>query len=328
MSLAASTKDLPAIADVSAADAAAAEQVALALRDTAAGVLDSRAWIDAARESWNDLPTALRKRLREFRRYSGDLGALRLRGLPVDESTLGPTPSIAGSVQRAATVPASLLMMIASGLGDPIAFRPEKTGAMVQDVVPVPGKEEFQGNAGSVLLAFHTENAFHQFRPDYVLLLCLRPDHDRTAGLTTVCIRQVYQQLGDATREALFAPEYITTAPPSFGDGGAETLPHGVLGGDPADPDLRVDFAATKPLTDRAGDAMLELQGLFAQNAQVHLLAPGELAIVDNRVTVHGRTAFEPRYDGADRWLQRSFSLIDFRASQPLRPGDGHVMEG
>lgn len=326
MSLVASTEELPAIATVDEVDARAAEGVARTLAAAADRKVDSRQWIDSARDRAHELPIAVRRRLREFRRASGPKGALLVRGLPVDESAVGPTPTEAGSVQRDATVPASLLMMIASTLGDPFAFRPEKTGAMVQDVVPVPGKESFQGNAGSVLLAFHNENAFHRFRPDYVLLLCLRSDHEGIAGLTTSCIRDVYPMLDEQTRQTLFTEEFVTSAPPSFGDIGDETLPHAVLTGDPADPDVRVDFAATKPTTDRAAAALLELQQLFAQHAQVLRLQPGDLAIVDNRVTVHGRTAFEPRYDGKDRWLQRTFSLVDFRATRALRADDGHVM--
>jgi L-asparagine oxygenase len=41
---------------------------------------------------------------------------------------------------------------------------------------------------------------------------------------------------------------------------------------------------------------------------------------------VHGRTAFTPRYDGRDRWLQRIFSLRDLRRSRDFRPDDGHVL--
>jgi L-asparagine oxygenase len=47
---------------------------------------------------------------------------------------------------------------------------------------------------------------------------------------------------------------------------------------------------------------------------------------VDNRVTVHGRTAFQPRYDGRDRWLQRTFALADLRRSRGYRPNDGYVL--
>jgi L-asparagine oxygenase len=195
-------------------------------------------------------------------------------------------------------------------------------------VVPVPGNEDFQGNEGSVLLTMHTENAFHLHRPDHVLLLCLRADRDRVAGLRTASIRQVLPFLSDRQREVLSAPEFLTAAPPSFGAAAGESVPHAILTGAPEDPDLRVDFAATTPLTDRAAVVMAELQVLLTDHAATHHLVPGDLAIVDNRVTLHGRTAFTPTYDGKDRWLQRTFATRDLRKSRSDRPADGHVLGG
>lgn len=302
------------------------ERVALDLLPVAGGRLDEDAWVAAARAGWEELPATVRGAIRRFRRDSGATGALVVGGLPLGPGEVPDTPLVEGSVQRVATVPAAVLMMFAVGLGDPAAFRPEKSGALVQDVVPVPGKEEFQGNAGSTLLSFHTENAFHAHRPDFVMLSCLRQDHEAVAGLRTACIRQVFELLEPQVRDALFALEFVTEPPPSFGVAEGEPIPHGVLSGATEDPDVKVDFSATKPLTERAAAAMESLQLLFGEHAHTHHLQPGELAIVDNRVTVHGRTAFQPRYDGKDRWLQRTFALADLRDSRAHRAADGHVL--
>jgi len=284
------------------------------------------AWVAAARAAWEELPRTLRLRIREFRRDAGRSGVLIVRGLPVNDPELPPTPSVGGSVQRITSGPAAQLMMTACGLGDPIAFRAEKSGALVQDVVPVPGQEEVQGNTGSVDLMMHNENAFHVHRPDYVLLLCLRADHERVAGLSTASIREALELLPARTREHLARPQFSTQPPPSFSSGGRPALEHPVLGGDLADPDIRVDFAATTGLTPAARAALTELSSaLTAVSCTVRLL-PGDLAIVDNRVCLHGRTAFRPRYDGRDRWLQRTFVLADLRPSRYCRPRDGHVL--
>ena len=126
--------------------------------------------------------------------------------------------------------------------------------------------------------------------------------------------------------KALWSNEFLTAPPPSFGGGDGGTEPHAVLSGAPDDPDLRVDLAATSPLTQRAAAALATLAVLVDETAQTFQLNSGDLAIVDNRVTVHGRTAFTPRYDGRDRWLQRTFVLADLRRSRALRPGDCHVL--
>jgi len=316
----------PEIMTVSPGDARRVADLARTIACSQSGLVDDPVWISAARRGWEDLPPALRGTIRRFRRYSGPHGALLLRGLPVDEAALPPTPSVAGSIQRPATTPATILMLTACGLGDPAAFKAEMSGALVQNVVPVPGSEEFQGNAGSALLAFHSENAFHAHRPDFVLLLCLRPDHAGLAGLRCACIRMVLPLLTGPARDALASPEFITAAPPSFGRTATGTSAHAVLTGAPDDPDIRVDLAATRALSPRAASALAELAELLDRTAQTICLRPGDLAIIDNRVAVHGRTYFEPRYDGRDRWLQRTFACADIRRSRAGRPGDGYVM--
>lgn len=310
-------------------DEAVSEAVARGAEElipVAAGRLDDPRWVSAARDGWIRLPVKLRTTITHFRRTSGPRGALLLRRLPVGEEKLAETPTAPESVQLEASVSAAVLIMTAHGLGDPAAFRAEKLGALVQDVVPVPGNEKIQGNSGSALLSFHNENAFHQHRPDFLMLLCLRADHDRVAGLRTACIRQVLPLLSQNNKEALFTKEFATSPPPSFGVSSDPTVVHAVLSGDPTDPDIRVDFAATTPQTDRAQQALSELQQAFGAIAQTTRLEPGDLAIVDNRVTVHGRTAFTPRYDGNDRWLQRTFVLADLRRSRSHRPSDGNVL--
>ncbi|MBK6763531.1 MAG: TauD/TfdA family dioxygenase [Micrococcales bacterium] len=50
-------------------------------------------------------------------------------------------------------------------------------------------------------------------------------------------------------------------------------------------------------------------------------LKAGDLLVVDNDVAVHGRTPFTPRFDGTDRWLQRTFVVADHTAADGSRDG-------
>lgn len=87
-----------------------------------------------------------------------------------------------------------------------------------------------------------------------------------------------------------------------------------------------MDFSATTAVTPEARRALVELEAAVDAASHTVRLTPGDLAIVDNRVTTHGRTAFRPRYDGGDRWLLRTFAVADLRRSRDHRPGDGHVL--
>jgi L-asparagine oxygenase len=289
-------------------------------------LVDDPAWVNAARNLSSLLPVRLRQTLRRFSWDPGADAMLLLRNLPIRADDLPATPSVAGSVQRAATVPAAAEVLIALQLGELIAFREEKSGALVQDVVPVPGMEAFQGNAGSVRLNMHIENAFHAERPDFVGLMCLRNDHENVAGLQITSIRNAVPLLTEATRAVLAEPRFVTEAPASFGTLDGTLPPHGILGGDLEDPDIKVDFESTRPLDDLAAQAMAALGDALAEVRRTIVLEPGDLAFVDNRLALHGRTAFMPRYDGRDRWLQRVFVHLDFRRSRRLRPGNGYVL--
>jgi L-asparagine oxygenase len=289
-------------------------------------LIDSLEWVRQAAELSCELPLHLREALRRFRRYPGPAAVLLVRGLPVDSDDLPPTPSVPGSVELHPTSPAAALALVSLHLGDITAFRQEKGGALVQNVVPVPGQEDFQGNAGSAALTMHVENAFHTHRPDYVALSCLRNDHDDIAGLRTASIRAALPLLSPETRTVLGEPRFVTDAPPSFGDSVPSAKPCGVLQGSPEDPDIVVDFHATQPLDEVATAAFRELGQALDHVANTFVLRPGDLAITDNRLALHGRTAFRPRYDGRDRWLQRTYVHLDPRRTRPFRDGNGNVL--
>ncbi|MEU4806255.1 TauD/TfdA family dioxygenase [Actinosynnema sp. NPDC023587] len=312
--------------DLTPSDTAEVERLARGLSSDSRYRVDAPEWIARARDAWDEAPLSLRRAVRRFRRHSGPQGVLVIHGLPVDAAALPATPSTSDSVQREPTVASAVLAVLACGLGDPVAYRAEKSGALVQDVVPVPGKENFSGNAGSALLTFHNENAFHPHEPDHVLLLCLRADHDRVAGLRTACLREALPLLPEATRDVLSAPEFILRPPPSFGTDDTARAPQPVLSGADDDPDIRIAQIAVTALTPRAEAALAELAHAFDTAVRTTRLAPGDMAVVDNRVTVHGRTPFRPRYDGADRWVQRTFALTDLRRSRDHRPDDGYVL--
>ncbi|UQX03501.1 TauD/TfdA family dioxygenase [Streptomyces sp. RerS4] len=290
-------------------------------------LIDDPAWLDVVRDASATLPRSVLTALRRFRHDAGPDGVLLLRNMPVVATDpLPETPTVPGSVERAPAVASALVTAAMLQLGEVIAYRSEKTGALVQNVVPVPGSESSQSNAGSVLLELHVENAFHDNKPDYVGLLCVREDPTGDAKLCTSSIRRALPLLSEHTVSVLAAPRFLTEPPPSFGDLNSVTPAHPVLVGDPEDPNILVDFAATHPLDDEAKVAMGELREALMRTMSALALRVGDLAVVDNRLAVHGRTSFTPRYDGQDRWLHRVYAHLDHRRSRVDRKGGGAVL--
>ncbi len=264
-------------------------------------------------------------KLVDFRQHGTPAGLMLVTGLPLD-TPLPPTPAdgqFAGHWMDLA-VSSVAQMSLMSHLGDVIAYADEKDGRLVQDVCPVPGAETLQENSGSKLLELHTEDGFHPNMPHFVGLTCLRGDHDGTAYTLGCGIGTVLPQLDEATVESLRRPEFRIRFARSFtGDGPtkySDAIP--ILSGPVDDPDLCVDFHAMEGGTIEARKALGLLEDVFREALIGVVLKPGDLLILDNRRAVHGRTAFQPRYDGADRWLRRCFVVRDIRASRGYRrPG-------
>jgi len=47
---------------------------------------------------------------------------------------------------------------------------------------------------------------------------------------------------------------------------------------------------------------------VYEQHRTSIVLEAGDVLVLDNRVYLHGRSKFTPRYDGADRFLIRCFA--------------------
>lgn len=275
------------------------------------------------------IPERLVTKLVEFRKISNDYGTLLFRNLPIDPF-LPPTPKDGGRNGSGGKTFVSekvhLLMMM--HLGEPIAYADEKEGAIISNICPIAGEENKQENSGSVFFEFHTENAFHPLKPDYLGLLCLRSDHDRIAKTATASIRKVLHKLPGKLIPLLRQPLYKIRLASSFRkDGDAVLYSHllPVLSGDISEPELCIDLHAMEAITPEARLALDALESELMQAAVGTVLLPGDLMLVDNRTAVHARTGFQPRYDGNDRWLQRLFVIEDFRRSRASRSPGGHV---
>jgi alpha-ketoglutarate-dependent taurine dioxygenase len=57
------------------------------------------------------------------------------------------------------------------------------------------------------------------------------------------------------------------------------------------------------------------------------VLEPGDVCLIDNLKSVHGRKPFLARYDGSDRWLKRINIARDLRKSRACRQGpNGRIL--
>jgi Fe(II)/alpha-ketoglutarate-dependent arginine beta-hydroxylase len=287
------------------------------------------------------LPAGLRRFLERFRRTESSVGCL-VRGLPVDDRAIGPTPGhweAASGADR--TVNEELALALCGlTLGEPFTWATLQSGRIIQNILPIAGDEWLQNGYGSkALLEFHTEDAFHPHRCDYLLLLGLRnPDRVPT---TVASVREIDLRTRDrevlARKRFHILPddEHIRQLELRSPDHPAlaemirmrdRPEPVAVLIGDPGRPYLRIDRPFMRCV---AGDGEAEraLDRLMEELERVQrdvVVGPGTLLVLDNYLCVHGRRAFRAREDGTDRWLKKATVRRDLRRGAAPGGTDSH----
>jgi Fe(II)/alpha-ketoglutarate-dependent arginine beta-hydroxylase len=291
----------------------------------------------------HELPRRIRQHLHEFKLREPIEAMCVISNYPIDEQKIGATP--AHWKERNGTSPAleeeMLLVLFGSLLGEPIAWATQQDGHLVHDIAPIKGHENEQLGSGSEqLLWWHTEDAFHPQRGDYIGLLCLR-NLDRVP--TTFASLQGVE-LTERQRQLLFEPHYTIRPDESHllknksenrtveGELGESyrliermnTNPDkiAIFSGDPASPYIRLDPYFMDPVEEPEARAALEALVKAIDGSLVEVpLETGEFCFIDNFKGVHGRKPFRARYDGKDRWLKRINVVRDLRRSRAFRAG-------
>jgi Fe(II)/alpha-ketoglutarate-dependent arginine beta-hydroxylase len=291
------------------------------------------------------LPVHLLEFLEEYRLDEPSALCL-VSGLDVDQERLGDTPPHwRGSQHGSAALSQEIFFLLCgSVLGDVFGWATQQDGRIMHDVLPIKGHEHYELGSNSLQhLSWHTEDAFHPCRGDYVALMCLK-NPDLVA--TTVCdAADIDWAALDV--EALCEPEFAQmpdnshrpeNASESSGDPTIDRLrmrsfeliqswndapvKRPVLFGDRYDPYMALDpyHMNTAGWPERS---LRAFQGLCDQ-IEAHMrdvsLRPGDCMFIDNFRAVHGRRSFRARYDGTDRWLKRLNITRNLRGSRAWRP--------
>lgn len=295
------------------------------------------------------LPTRLLEFLEDYRLREPSALCV-ISGLAVDEEELGPTPTHWRDSQfdSPALRQEIFFLLCGSMLGDVFGWATQQDGRIMHDVLPIKGHEHYEIGSNSLQhLSWHTEDAFHPCRGDYVALMCLKnPDQ-----VETVVCDGGDLDWSTLDVEALFEPEF-TQMPdnshrPEMGSGSTgdpaidrlrersfaliqswneDPVKRPVLFGDRHDPYMALDPYHMK--TDGWPERSLRaFQGLCDQ-IEAHMqgisLRPGDCVFIDNFRAVHGRKSFRARYDGTDRWLKRLNVTRNLRGSRAWRPSAEH----
>jgi len=301
--------------------------------------LDSDETLDHITVMAHELPGRIRHTLNAFRRERMS-GLLCISGHIVDQDRVGRTPVHWRDRPYPSTTwrEELLLLLFGSLLGDPFCWATQQNGRLVHDVLPIKGHEHEQlGSSSAAVLSWHTEDAFHPLRGDFVGFSCLRNPY---AAVTTIGYAESLNPPA-AIKNVLFEKRFSIHPDESHlaknnsvaGDTGLFTAIDemqenpdlvAVFFGDPDRPYIRADpyFMRVSSDDSEAQEALNYLVKQMDENMFDLRLESGDFCFLDNHRIVHGRKPFKARHDGTDRWLKRINISCDLRKSRgSLQPG-------
>ncbi|MET7426147.1 guanitoxin biosynthesis L-enduracididine beta-hydroxylase GntD [Dactylosporangium sp. NPDC005555] len=288
------------------------------------------------------IPLRIRRALRQFA-LGEAAGFFMLRGHRIDDDRIGPTPAHWRNRRDHPELPEEILVLLyAALLGEPFGWATQQDGNLVNDIFPIRENESQRLGTGSqVRLTLHTEDGFHPYRADHIILGALR-NPDRVP--TTVAELDV-TALSDDERRVLGEDRFVilpdTSHLPRNNSmaGAAETFASidalrcdeqriSVLHGSPTRPFLRLDesYMTAVPGDTEAAEALAHAVALLHTRAEVCVLDAGDFLFLDNQRVVHGRSPFRSRYDGTDRWFKRVNVSRDLTKSSDMRAAGSRLI--
>lgn len=270
-------------------------------------------------------PLKVRSAMRGLRDCPDASHALVVRGAGRDRS-LPATPLDAEIfVQRKTHIGEWVLFVLGSSLGTIVSYREQRGGQLFNNILPVPGSEQEVSSQGSrSLLGLHRECTFSEVGPDFVGLYCHRGGDVATH---IVSAARLQHNLTEHQWNILRQPRFVTPPPPLFRRGGvAQSAPlqHSIFLGERENLEIRLDVTLTRGTDAEAEATLAELRRLAEQDEVLEFvtLNPGDVLFLNNRKCLHGRAAFNPRYDGSDRWLVRLYVKTDIWSCRDRLCGD------
>jgi L-asparagine oxygenase len=280
---------------------------------------DVEVFIARAMRSTGRLPESLVRLFLTYRNNESCApGALLLSNLPRDPDLPPTPPAVPGYLVKRTFISEACLTVFGRLVGELFAYFAEKFGALFHDVKATPAGLHSLSNEGSTAdFDLHVEIAFDQFRPDHLALYCLRADHEHKAATIIADARRACSLLTPEQIEALRRADFQIRAGESFRKGlnGQDEWSErvAVLTGPEEFVELRVNLNHMRALSQSGEAALTALRtALHSPSAYSEVvLEPGDLLLVNNKVCAHGRRPFLPRFDGLDRWLQRTYLRAD-----------------
>ncbi|UAA37215.1 TauD/TfdA family dioxygenase [Paraneptunicella aestuarii] len=265
-----------------------------------------------------DLPKSLLEQLNELKNNNSHSGCLIIRGFQKDKLPLTPKTWHPEDTYIPNKKVDYLAVIASSRLGDAFGFVSQQGGKLIHDVVPIKGKEYYQAGCSSLAtLSFHTEDAFHPHKGEYLCFYCLKnPTNTGTTGISLSAL-----DIPKDIFNILFQKRFYIVPDNAHQTEGDTFVTHSILYGNPDEPFLCIDPDFTHAMeNDEEAQMALDYLNKEIESKLIEIpIQAGDICYLDNFKWVHGRKPFVANFDGNDRWLKRINITQDLKKSADYR---------
>jgi len=238
-------------------------------------------------------------------------GFIVIKNIPINETPDTPPDNKQHIGEK--TTFSKIQAIINQLIGEMVAYEAEGGGKLFQDMVPNKKLSKTQTSLSSnVELEIHTEQAFSSRKPDFLSLACLRGDEN---AITHIFHKNVLlENIEDHERELLCKPLWKIGVDMSFKmNKDVEFIDGDVRGPISIIDEYSGHFVFDQDLmygvTEEAECLKKKIIDIYYQKRGGYVLDKGDILVIDNHSVVHGRSSFQPRFDGKDRFIIRSFVM-------------------
>ena len=255
------------------------------------------------------VPDRIIQQLKQMNQPDGPTSML-IKGLPIDPNLpASPTDGKRPVTKSSWISEATLLGTLGVVRLEAFSYAEQKSGALVQEIVPVNGLESSNSNAGRTSFGPHSDDAslLRSYRPEGIALLCLRNDSQTKTWFAS--IDDILEAIDPYYVDILRSRSYRVRTPESFNyfegkiifSEPRQIISKGLQGQD----EIAVALYNVQP-SNNAEELQMALNALRLvlkpPVAKAVILEPGDLFIFSNVRGLHFRDSIV-----GERWLQRTY---------------------
>lgn len=216
--------------------------------------------------------------------------------------------------------------LFSSLLGHPIGFASQREGKRLNNIIAVKELEDIPNTSSNSIhdFGFHTEDAFHKFRADYLGLVCIR----NTEKVKTNFVSSKFLELDRQTIDELFLDKFIINHNHIHKLNAVIHPPQSIFYGSRKTPFMKINICDMVGTDEASNNALQKLIHALDKTRESVVIEKGDFFYLDNYYTAHGRDAYKPNYGDESRWLSRFIITADIRKSITARASiHSHVIQ-